>query len=101
MDSTDCGRDHFEAAKGTVPFSLTRKLGQSLKKTAWTFGKSALTRFGKFHILATSRMNPRGWVCIGWFRCEKTPADREAIVASMEAGGTLRIYERATGETAN
>lgn len=41
-------------------------------------GKTLLTQVRKCPILAASRINPRGWVCIWDFRDDENPADREA-----------------------
>ena len=62
--------------------------------------KSTLTPFRKFSILVTSRMNPRGWVCIGVdSRKEKAPRTAKRLAVGMEAGGSLRFNESASGGT--
>jgi hypothetical protein len=53
---------------------------------------SALTRDGKFHILAASRIYPRGWGRIWGVAHGEISADHEAIDRGMEAGGALRTY---------
>ncbi len=54
---------------------------------------SALTPIGKFHILAASRIYPRGWGRIGGLAGGEISADHEASVRRMEAGGALRTYQ--------
>jgi hypothetical protein len=62
--------------------------------------KSALTRFGKFHILATSRWIHVDGSALGGFAVRKPPRTAKRLAAGMEAGGALRIYEKVSGKTA-
>ena len=58
---------------------------------------SALTHGGKFHILAPSRIYPRGWGRIWGFAVAKPQRTTKRTTAGMDASGTLRTYyERPT-----